>query len=343
MSELSDEFVSVVAPLRDDADILEEFVREVDAVLRERYATYEIVLVDDGSSDGTVEKARTLLDELGSLRFLRLSRQFGRENAISAGLETVIGDYAVVMLPASDPPDLIPEMIDRCRQGTAIVFGVREERGPEPFWLRWGAELFYRVCNRVLGMNLLRNSTHFRVLDRQALNALLEVGDSRRYLRTLSAYVGYPSQAVRYRTIRRRTPPRSRGFLESVDLAIDIVVSNTLRPLRFVSWLGLAVSGFSALYMGYVVAVYVLKDQVAEGWATQSLQVSVTFFCLSLVLVALAEYLGRLLDEVKDRPLYYVMEEATGSPAGGVEERPNVVRDAVDRRVGHGPSEGGET
>ncbi|MDX1744436.1 MAG: glycosyltransferase [Halobacteriales archaeon] len=337
MSDLSDEFVSVVAPLRDDADIVGEFVREVDEVLRRRYATYEIVLVDDGSEDDTAREVGELLAEFDSLRFVRLSREFGQENAISAGLETVIGDYAVVMLPATDPPKLLPRMIRRCRGGAAIVFGVRDDRGPEPSWLRWGAAAFYWLCNRVLGMNLLKNSTHFRVLDRRALNALLRVRDRRRYLRTLSAYVGYPSQSIRYEPIQRRSPPRTKGVWESVNLAIDIVVANTTRPLRLVSWLGLAVSGFSVLYMGYIVIVYLVKDRVAEGWATQSMQVAITFLFVSIILVALTEYVGRLLDEVQDRPLYYVMEEETGSADPGATTRLNVVEDSVERDLGDGP------
>jgi glycosyltransferase involved in cell wall biosynthesis len=326
---IADCYVSVVAPLQDDADIVEAFVDETMAMLQHSFTNYELVLVDDGSRDDTVDRVLRLLARYDCMRLIRLSRRFGQEIAISAGLESVIGDYVVVMLPESDPPAEVPEMVARAREGAAIVFGIRRERSDEPWWLRQGANAFYWTANRIFGLTMPKNSTHFRVLSRQAVNAIIQVRDRMRYLRTLSGFVGYRNQAFEYDPVVRRAKPRRKSFWQALNLAISIVVSNTTRPLRLVSWLGLAVAGFNVLYMGYIVAIYLFKDQVAEGWVTQSMQTSLMFFFLAVILTTLAEYLGRLLGEVRERPLYYVMEEQTSSVLLADPGRRNVVEEPV--------------
>jgi dolichol-phosphate mannosyltransferase len=327
----TDLFVSVVAPLHNDADILASFVDETMRMLAAHYANYELVLVDDGSRDDTVVRAGELLRQYPCVRLIRLSRRFGQEIAISAGLDSVIGDFVVVMLPDSDPPDLVPAMIERSRAGTGIVFGIRRTRAGEPAWLRAGASLFYSLSNRWLGLNLPRNSTHFRVLSRQALNAVIQTRDRTRYLRTLSAFVGYGNQGFEYEPRQRRTPPRTKSVFESLDLAVSIVVANSTRPLRLVTWLALLISGFHLLYMIYIVAIYLFKPRFAEGWVTLSMQSAVAFFFLFLILTVVSEYLGRLLGEVKEGPLYYVLEERNSSILIADEERRNVVIHSVER------------
>src|SRR5262245_33093838 len=144
----SDCFASVVAPLHDDADIVEGFVRDVLAVLEEHYANYELVLIDDGSTDDTAARVDALLERERCIRLVRLSRSFGRDVAISAGLDTVIGDFVVVLVPESDPPALIPEFIERCRRGAGIVYGIRARRPAEPLYLSIGTRVFYWYFNR---------------------------------------------------------------------------------------------------------------------------------------------------------------------------------------------------
>lgn len=329
----ADLFVSVVAPLNDDADIVEGFVDATLTMLAAHYANYELVLVDDGSRDDTMQRVVELLKRHPCLRYMRLSRRFGQEIAISAGLDSVIGDFVVVMLPDSDPPAVVPAMVERSRAGAGVVFGIRRSRTGDPFWLRAGAALFYGLCNRLLRMNLPRDSTHFRVFSRQALNAVVQIKDRMRYLRTLSAFVGYGNQGFEYEPVARRIPPRRKGLFESFGLAVNIIVANSIRPLRLVTWLALAVSGVYLVYIAYVVAIYLLKDEVAEGWATLSLQSAVAFFCIFVILTALSEYLGRLLSEVKEGPLYYVLEEQTSSVLIADEDRRNVVVQSVERSI----------
>jgi dolichol-phosphate mannosyltransferase len=326
----SDCFVSVVAPLGNDAEIVEEFVTETLAVLGAHYANYELTLVDDGSQDDTVERVKRLLPRERCIRLIRLSRRFGEEIAISAGLDSVIGDFVVVMLPDTDPPALIPRIVEQSRRGSGVVFGIRASRRGEPAILRAGAAFFYWFADRILGLGLPRNSTHFRVLSRQAVNAVIQIKDRFRYLRTLSAYVGYDNQSFVYETISRRARPQRKSLWEAANLGISIIVSNTAQPLRLVSWLGLLISALDLLYIGYIVLVYLFKPHVAEGWTTESLQSAIMFFFVFVMLTAICEYLGRLLGESRDRPLYFVMAEHNSSVLMADAERRNVVGESVE-------------
>ncbi len=327
----SDLFVSVVAPLHNDADILAAFVAETTAMLRETYLHYELLLVDDGSTDDTVRIADGLLARHEAVRLIRLSRSFGEEIAISAGLDAAIGDFVAVMLPDTDPPALVPRMVDQSRQGTGIVFGIRKSRAGEPLLLRLGAAAFYWGCNRILGLHIPKNSTHFRVLSRQAVNAVVRIGDKNRYLRTLSAYVGYSHQSVEYDQLARRPHRRTKSLGAGVRLALGILVSNSLQPLYLAVALGLFMVLVNGVFMAYVVAVYLFKHDVAEGWTTQSFMLGAMFGSLALVCTVVAAYLSRLLGENQDRPLYFVHEERQSAIPAAAAGRMNVVTDPVAR------------
>lgn len=321
----SDCFVSVVAPLQRDADIVAAFVDEVTDVLRRSYENYELVLVDDGSDDDTAARVGELLARHDCVRLIRLSRSFGRETAISAGLDSAIGDFVVVMSPDSDPPGLIPQMVERCRQGLGVVFGIRAHRRGDPLWLRAGAGLFYWYFNRVLKGGLPPNSSDFRVFSRQAVNAITQIRDRLRYLRTFSVHVGYGTDSFVYEPIQRRARPRRRSLGTAVSTALNMVVANTVQPLHFVSVLGFVLAILSLLYVVYIVIVHFLDRNIVPGWATQSLEIALMFMFLFLVLSTLSAYVGRLLDEMRDRPLYYVLEERSSSVMLVDEKRKNVV------------------
>lgn len=325
---IKDSFVSVVAPLHNDADIIEAFINETMRILVGNYADYELVLVDDGSSDATVERANALLREHRCIRIIRLSRNFGREAAIAAGLDSVIGDYVVVMLPCTDPPGLISEIVHKARTSGRILYGIAQDRGREPLLPRVGSLLFYWYVNSVLKLNMTRDSTFFRVLTRQAVNAITRVGDKHRYLRFLTTHVGFGSEGFAYREIQRSERCGKRDFRDAINTAIAIVVANSLHPLRFVSALAIAASLLNVFYSLYVIAIFFLKDEVAEGWTTTSLQSAGMFFLLFVILSVLSEYIGHLLVETRDRPLYHVHDEITSSVLIADEEKRNVVEDS---------------
>lgn len=319
-------FVSVVAPIFNDGKIISNYILEVMDILKTNYTNYELILVDDGSTDDTVSLIEEKLREYDCIRLVRLSRKFGEEVAISAGLDSAIGDFIVVMVPNNDPPLAIPEMVALCRSGTTgIITGIRVHREIEPFWSRLGANIFYWYTRRVLDLNLPENSTQFRVLSRQAVNAITQVRDQYRYIRLISNFIGYSQIEYKYEPINRSGKTRRRGFWQSVNMAADIVIANSAHPLRVVSVLGLIAGLLNLLYITYVVLIFLFKAQVAEGWTTTNFQSALMFFFIFVILTVLSEYVGRILNEARRRPLYYIFEEKNSSVMLADADRRNVV------------------
>ena len=307
--------LSIVAPLEGDSpDAVEAFVQETAAVLRSLVTHHEIILVDDGASDETVARVRALLGQYDFVRFLRLSRHFGEETAIAAGLDAAIGDYVAVMLPNMDPPALIPEFFERARGEADIVYGVRLHRKTEPLWYRAGARLFYWYINSVVGADLPKDSTQFRCMSRQVVNALSQIHGPDQYLRMLTSYIGFRKQALAYAPLNRTGVAVVRPKREAVNLARALIFDNTTQPLRMVTWTGV---GLAVLNLVFVL----LRGSSAAGATVPS---AGAFLVLALMLAMIAEYVGGLTNRLRDRPAYYVREEHTSSVLLR-EERRNVV------------------
>ncbi len=308
-----DLFISVVASISNDGKVIRAFIEETIEVLSHHYNHYEVILVDDGSTDDSYQKMLELLNIHQGIRVTRLSRRFGEGVALSAGLDSAIGDFVVMLNPDTDPPALIPEMVERCRAGTGIVAGVRTQRGREPLWSRIGSGIFYWYARTVLRLNIPENFSRFHVLSRQVVNAISQVRDQHRYIALISNYVGYSQSEYPYQPINRSGKKQFRKFRESIDLALDIVISNSTHPLRMVTIIGLVASILNLCYVLYIVLIYIFKEKVMEGWATTNFQSAVMFFLVFTILTVLSEYVGRILNEVRRRPLYYVLEEKQSS------------------------------
>ncbi|HEX8943192.1 MAG TPA: glycosyltransferase family 2 protein [Gemmatimonadaceae bacterium] len=307
---MNESLISIVAPLEGDtAAAVVTFVEETVAVLRQLVTHYEIILVDDGVPAATVAGVRALLERYDFVRFLRLSRHFGEETAIAAGLDVAIGDYVIVMLPNMDPPALIPEFFERARGEADIVYGVRLHRKNEPIWYRAGARLFYWYINSVVKAGIPKDSTQFRCMSRQVVNAITQIRDPDQYLRLLTSYIGFHKEALPYSPINRTGEPTVRPKGEAMNLARALVMDHTTHPLRTVLWSGVVIALFNAI----VVAV--------QG--TQ-LHDALAFLVLSIMLAFVGEYVGGLSRRMRDRPAYYVREEHTSSVLLR-EERRNVV------------------
>lgn len=321
-------FVSVVVPLYNDAGIIERVVRETTDVLKSNFENYELILIDDGSIDNTVEIARPLLREIESIRIMRLSRHFGVEIALTAGLESAIGDFVVTMLPSSDPPALIPSLVDLSLSSRGIVVGIDKEWRRRGFRRRAAGRLFHLLCERVLGIEIPEHATRYWVLPRQAVNAVIQIKDKFRHLRALAPYIGFQTTTLEYIPINRRGNRIRTPFLDDLEDAVNIIVGTTTRPLRIISLLGLVASLLNILYIGYILAIAIFKERVAEGWITLSFQNAVMFFLIFSILTVVTEYMGRILSETKERPLYYVREELNSSVGIANQDRRNVVTES---------------
>lgn len=308
-----DVLVSVIAPFYNEAGILPAFVEEMSAVLRTNFDHHEIILVDDGSTDATPKRAEEALTRFDHLRLVRLSRRFGLDAAVSAGLELAIGDWVVVMDPNTDPPDVIPQLVDRAREHADMIYGVRDKQAVEPLHIRIATNLFYWYAHRVMKLPLQRNATHLRVLGRQAVNAILKIQKRELYMRVLSLYIGFRSEPFPYQPIDRGGTTRRRSFGEMVNLAVAITTENSSHPLRLLSLVALTASVLNVIYALYVILIYLFKSEVAEGWVTLSLQSALQFFLISLVLTALCEYTGRIFSRIAGRPSFYIMDEKSSA------------------------------
>ncbi|MDX2079424.1 MAG: glycosyltransferase [Terrimicrobiaceae bacterium] len=302
--------VSLVVPIFNDADVLGSFLKRASDVLASSYAFYEIILVDDGSTDGTAKLVGSLLEAIPRIRYLGLTRRFGREIAISAGLETSIGDFVVVAVAGVDPIERLPELVRRCRNGSGVLCGLSTIPLPESPFSKRLSTLFHAYCRKALGFDYRENATDFRVLSRQAVNAITRIRDRHRYLKVFTVTMGFEVDFFDYEPSTRAG---RATFSERLNHAIEIAIANSRHPLRFVSRLGLLLSGLNVVYAGYVVVIYLFKRDVAEGWTTLSLQMTGMFFFLFLILAVLCEYIGRILEETQDRPLYFVATEKNSS------------------------------
>lgn len=305
--------ISIVVPLHQDAGLLGEFVGELDATMSSAFRFYEIVLVDDGSTDGTATVVKGILERVQRLRYLRLSRSFGREVALSAGIESAIGDYVVTVDPRTDPVAPLLEMIVACRKTGGVVHGVATNPLTRSAPREWIGQLFRNYCRKRLGVEIKRGVSDLRVMSRQAVNALLQVREQNRYLRVLTLTIGYQHEFFPYELVPRPGADRKSSWSGEVSTAIDLLAANTRHPLRLVTVAGLLGAFLNLLYAIYVVTIYLTKPNVAQGWTTLSLQQSGMFFFVCLILAVLSEYVGTILGEVRSRPLYFMAEEANSS------------------------------
>jgi glycosyltransferase involved in cell wall biosynthesis len=304
-----DIFVSVVVPLDNDADILPAVVDDIDAVMRSHFGDYELIFIDDGSSDGTRSFFERSKARIPSFRYFRLTRPFGLEQAIACGLEQAIGDVIVVLNPACDPPDRIPLFAEKANDTDGIVIGVTPDKFKQSSLYMLAYWVFFGLCKIFLARSHVYGATHFMALTRTALNALLRIKDSFRYVRVLAMYAGFEVTKVPYEFKQRREPPRRRRLLPLLIDGAHMIVANSDRPLRFAAIVSAAIGIADFAYLIYVVATRFLYSGVEPGWASTNFFNAVMFGVMFIILAVVCEYLAEMRSEVKRRPLYVVRGE----------------------------------
>lgn len=303
----ADPMLSVVVPLKDEADNLEPLADRLRAVLDGLTSRWEVVLVDDGSSDGTFRLAVRLHETDARFKVLRLSRSFGHQVALSAGLDVARGD-AVVTLDGDlqHPPEVIPELVRRWREGAQVVYGVMTERRGESRLKDVTARAFYRTLSKLSYMDLPLAPGDFRLVDRSALDAYLSMREANRYLRGMFSWVGFDQAGVPY-----TSPPRAGGKSKytlgrMMGLAVDGIVSVSDRPLRIALNVGFLVAAGSILFGLSAVVAKLAGVLVVPGWTSVMVLVGVVGGVQLIVLGIIGEYVARISEQVKERPLYVV-------------------------------------
>jgi len=301
--------ISCVVPCFNEADNLSLLLPRLSDALTECGHAWEIILVDDGSTDAT-PLALAGWARLPGFRVIQLSRNFGKEAALSAGLQAASGD-AVLMMDADlqHSPALIGRFIERWQQGADVVYAVREHRRDESRFKRLGTRTFYALVNAGGRFDVPAGAGDFRLMDRAAVDALLALPERNRFMKGLYAWVGFDAVAMPY-TPEARAKGRSHySALQLVRLSLDGLTAFTNWPLRAVSMVGFALAALALIYGGYLTASYLINGHEVGGWTTIVVGL-MGFSGIQLISLGIVgEYVGRVFEEVKGRPLYVVKRE----------------------------------
>jgi polyisoprenyl-phosphate glycosyltransferase len=309
--------ISVVVPCYNEAEVLRETHGRLTSVLAGLGgAAFEIVYVDDGSQDATHGILRELHAADSRARVVTLSRNFGHQIAVSAGMEHAAGD-AVVVIDADlqDPPEVIAEMVRLWRAGVEVVYGVRTDRAGETRFKLWTAKLFYRLMSRLSKVKIPLDAGDFRLLDRRVVSVLLSMPERDRYLRGMVSWAGFRQAGVMYAREARRAGRSKYPLLKMVQFAADGVVSFSFAPLRLAIWTGFAAIFVALAGIAYALVVRLYTRDWVRGWASIFTAVLFIGGVQLITLGIVGEYIGRIYAEVKRRPLY-VVRERLGFDAG---------------------------
>ena len=300
---------SIVAPIFNERENLPELHRRVSEVMDSTNEPWELILVDDGSTDGSTEIIRELAKEDKRIRPIIFARNFGHQIAITAGWDYARGD-AVVIIDADlqDPPELILEMAKKWKEGNEVVFAVRTEREGESWFKLWTASLFYRMIYRITDVKIPLDAGDFRLMDRKVVNVLKQMRERHRFPRGMSAWVGFKQVGVDYKRAARVAGETKYPFRKMFRLAINAVTSFSYFPLQVATFFGFASAGIAILAILPVIYLRITGSQAFLGQATTLIAVLFLGGVQLISLGILGEYIGRLYDEAKGRPLYIIRE-----------------------------------
>ena len=302
--------LTVVVPAYNEAAVLELFHQRLGAVLDALPLACDVLYVDDGSHDDTWAIITALAARDPRCGALRLSRNFGKEAALTAGLDHVVADAAVVIdADLQDPPELIPELVAQWQAGYDVVYATRSARAGESGFKRFTAAAFYRSMEKLSDTPVPRDTGDFRLLSRRALDALRQLRERQRFMKGLFAWIGYRQTAVHYQRDPRHAGQTKWNYWRLTQLAIEGITSFSTAPLRLATWTGLAAALFAFVYGLWVIASALLYGNPVRGYP--SLMVVILFLggIQLLALGVIGEYLGRNYAESKQRPLYFIEEE----------------------------------
>lgn len=315
--------ISIVTPFFNEQDAISTYYKGIcEAFAKVQDCAFEIVCVDDGSKDDTLNRLVALSESDHRVQVVELSRNFGKEAALTAGLEAAQGD-AVVPIDADlqDPPELIPAMIEAWRNGAEIVLARRVDRSSDSYLKRRTASLFYRVHNRLSEVQIPENVGDFRLMDRVVVDAVKELPERQRFMKGLFAWVGFKTVTLDYARKPRAAGTTKFSGLRLWNLALEGITSFSSIPLRVWSYVGLAFAAITMVYAGAIIYMTLVNGVAVPGYA--SLLVAILFFgSMQLISIGiLGEYIGRIYMETKSRPPFLVRRRYGAKMAAGSANR----------------------
>lgn len=321
--QIQDIFVSAVIVAKVETDGLLKYVRDLSKMFTKHYTNYEIIVVDNGVAEKEVSALTAKLIKLPCIRIIRLAQNFKHDTALFAGLEVSIGDFVCTLDPSIDPIDMIPALV-RTNQKNDVVQGVSAVPIGGSKVGQLGRKMFYWYNRHYIGIDIPLNATYFASYSRRAINSISQSTRSQKHIRHLARRVGYAYEIVPYTPLKNLDTHKKlkTGLIE----ALEIAISYSTHPLRFVTWLGFGAGVLNVIYAVYVLLVNIFSENVVEGWTTTSLQLSFMFFLLFIAIVILSEYIGRILTESYKDPHYYVTDELTSTVALSDTNKRNVTK-----------------
>ena len=302
--------LSVVVPVYNEQEVIAETAKRLRGVLDGMSVDYDIVFVNDGSRDGTLSVLRPLCEADARLKLVNFSRNFGHQIAITAGMDMTRGD-AVVVIDADlqDPPEVIPGMFERWKQGYEVVYGKRLSREGETFFKKFTAKVFYRFMARMTEVDMPVDTGDFRLLDRKVVDALRRTPERNRYVRGIVSWLGFKQCAYEYERHERFAGQTKYPLKKMLKLACDGLVSFSVKPLRWIMGSGVVLSVLSVLYLVYILIASLCGVAMLSAGLYAMLGLIVLLLGVVMVFLGvLGEYIGRIYDESKARPLYLVSD-----------------------------------
>jgi dolichol-phosphate mannosyltransferase len=302
--------LSVVIPCMNEEEVLRETNRRLVAVLEGISLNFEIVYVDDGSTDSTPELLSEMQAHDSRIRVVRFSRNFGHQIAITAGLEHASGDaVAIIDADLQDPPEVLLDFVAKWLDGYDVVYGVRTERDGETAFKLWTAKLFYRFISHLSDTRIPLDTGDFRLMDRRVVDALLSMPERDRFVRGMVSWLGFSQTAVEYRRAPRQAGVTKFSLFKMIRFALDGIFSFSTLPLRLATWTGFAASGLAIFgIMVVLLERFFGVVGLVKGWSSAMIAElfigGVQLICMGLI----GEYVGRIYGESKRRPLYIVRE-----------------------------------
>jgi glycosyltransferase involved in cell wall biosynthesis len=304
---------SIVAPVYNEEALVTEFCRRAIAALEPLGEPFELVLVNDGSRDSSPEIIRQLHEQDPRIKVINFSKNFGHQIAITAGMDYARGQVVVVIdSDLQDPPEVIPRMIEEWRRGFQVVYGVRSEREGETAFKLATASLFYRLIRKITNVDIPLDAGDFRLMDRKVVNALKSMREQKRFMRGLSVWVGFKQTGITYKRDARTAGETKYPVRKMIRFALDGITAFSYLPLQLASYMGFIIACIVGL-AGIIAVILRLSNligpDVLKGQTTTLVAVLFLGGVQLIFLGIIGEYLGRIYDEVKRRPLYIVAEE----------------------------------
>ena len=323
------ELLSLVIPLYNEESVVPFLIARLRSLIQTLTCDVQVVLVNDGSSDATIVKLREAALDDSRFEVLSLAKNFGHQLAATAGLDAARGD-AIVLMDADlqDPPELVLEMISEYRKGYDVVYAQRIQREGETFFKRWSAWLFYRLMRALVYRDLPVDVGDYRLVSRRFLNALNRMRETHRFLRGMVTWVGFPQTAVQYVRAQRVAGETKYPLSKMLRFAWIAAISFSPLPLRLSFVVGGAFFGIGFIYAVYALAQWILGVYLVPGWTSLILITCLGTGGVMILIGVLGEYVARIYEEIKDRPLYVISDRFNGQ---GAMEEPESVHSGHER------------